>query len=300
MNTPISERGSADGVLARTGLLRSRPVILAVGALLVAGIWLADLKLDPNMRFYAVYLVPISLVAWHCGRLCAAVLSILAVGMWVFGDREVSELWNADSMAVVWNVTMRLVTFLAASLVVARLRRDFDLERELARTDQVTGAPNRHLFVEAAKAEMERARRYGRHFSVAYLDVDDFKLLNDRQGHDAGDAALRRTAEVIAANLRGLDRFARIGGDEFAILLPETAAEAAREVADRIRQKLLDAAGQAGWPVTFSIGVAGFRSPPNSVEELLRVADELMYTAKQAGKNRIESRVFGGELPHPR
>ncbi len=270
------------------GWLRSRPAVLAVGALTVAGLWCVDRSVTEQVRFYALYLLPIALVAWYCGRLCAVALALLAVGLWAFGDPELRRQFEY-AFTPFWNVAMRLGTFLAVALVTARLRSELERERDLARTDQVTGAPNRHRFVEAAEAELSRARRYQRTFAVAYVDVDDFKQLNDRQGHDAGDAALRRTAEVIAANLRGPDVYARIGGDEFAVLLPETGAEAAREVADRIRGKLLEAAGEAGWPITFSMGVAGFTKPPVNAEALLRVADELMYKAKQAGKNRIES-----------
>ncbi|HOX07967.1 MAG TPA: GGDEF domain-containing protein [Planctomycetota bacterium] len=294
MRDPVSVREVLGSSGSRTSVLDRPWVALAVGAALVVGIWLVDRRFDDSIRFYAVYLVPICLVAWTCGRTCAGLLAAAALGLWIFGDQEVGKLWILDSRVCAWNVGMRAVTFLAAGLVVAKLRAELERERELARTDQVTGAPNRHCFAEAAASELDRARRYGRPFSVAYLDIDDFKLLNDRQGHDAGDAALRRTAEAIASNLRGSDAYARIGGDEFAILLPEASLEAAREVADRIRQKLLEAAGQAGWPITFTLGVAAFRLPPNSVEEMLRLADELMYEAKKAGKNRIESRAFGG------
>jgi diguanylate cyclase (GGDEF)-like protein len=293
MKSSVSVREILDKPPGFPAALCSRPATLVVGLALVLGIWLVDRSVSEDYRLYALYLLPIGLVAWRCGRLWAVLLSLLAVGLWTFGDPEVGQMWDRSQGTTLWNVAMRLGTFLAASLVAAKLRADFDRERDLARTDQVTGAPNRHRFVEAAEAELERARRYGRSFAVAYVDVDDFKRLNDQQGHDAGDAALRRTAEVIAAHLRVPDVFARIGGDEFAILLPETGAEAVREVADRLRQKLLEAAGQAGWPITFSIGVAGFAAPPGSAEDMLRRADELMYEAKRSGKNRIACRVFG-------
>jgi diguanylate cyclase (GGDEF)-like protein len=121
--------------------------------------------------------------------------------------------------------------------------------------------------------------------------VDDFKQVNDHLGHSAGDRLLRTVADTIRENVRGIDVVARLGGDEFAILMPETDGAAAGVVVRRVRRRLLDAARAGGWPVTFSIGVVTFDTPPASCDEMLQAADDLMYAAKRHGKNAIRQRV---------
>ena len=123
------------------------------------------------------------------------------------------------------------------------------------------------------------------------MDVDDFKLVNDRHGHSAGDRLLRNVAEAIRKDVREFDLVSRIGGDEFVILMPETGEHAARAVVRRVRRRLLEVVRAKGWPVTFSIGVVTWDAPPASVDEMLREADDLMYSAKRGGKNAVRHKV---------
>jgi diguanylate cyclase (GGDEF)-like protein len=160
-------------------------------------------------------------------------------------------------------------------------------ERELARTDYLTGAVNGRSFAELAEAEINRARRNEHPFSVAFMDVDDFKLVNDREGHSAGDRLLQLVSDTIRHNVRNVDTVARLGGDEFAVLMPETGDDAAQVVIRRVRRELLDVVKRRGWPVTFSVGVVTWDIPPTSVDDVLRAADDLMYTAKRLGKNTV-------------
>ena len=136
-------------------------------------------------------------------------------------------------------------------------------------------------------ATMTRARRYAHPFSVAYLDLDDFKLVNDRLGHLAGDAVLRSVARALSGVMRASDVVARLGGDEFVVLLPEASAAPARLATEKLRGALADVVPAHGWRMTASIGVATFLVPPESVDELLGAVDGLMYRAKQGGKNGV-------------
>ena len=160
-------------------------------------------------------------------------------------------------------------------------------EKELSRSDPLTGLPNRRAFYEVALAEADRARRYRHPLSLAYLDVDNFKQVNDDYGHDAGDELLVRVAEVLRRNLRNNDTVARLGGDEFAMLLPETPASATDAVIGKLQAKLDYAAIDNDWPVNFSIGMITFTSPPTDVDEMLRAADQLMYSVKRDRKSRV-------------
>jgi diguanylate cyclase (GGDEF)-like protein len=132
---------------------------------------------------------------------------------------------------------------------------------------------------------------------MAFIDLDDFKAVNDRLGHHGGDEMLRSVAGAVRACTRISDLSARIGGDEFVILLPETGPDQARVALDRLRHVLAQALATTDQAVTASIGAVAFESPPESVEEMVRVADERMYAAKAAGKDRIQLDVVGAPEP---
>jgi diguanylate cyclase (GGDEF)-like protein len=154
----------------------------------------------------------------------------------------------------------------------------------------LTGALNRRAFLEAAERERLRAERRGEPLSVAYLDLDGFKEVNDRHGHQEGDRVLEDLADRVLQTIRGTDLFCRIGGDEFVLLLPDTGAREAAAVLQRARAAMAD----GGSPVTASVGIATFRIVPTGVAAMVEAADELMYRAKGRGKDRIVGAVLGG------
>lgn len=168
------------------------------------------------------------------------------------------------------------------------------LEAELvkqASTDSLTGIGNRRHFMVQAELEMSRSRRFGRSLSVMMLDVDHFKPINDQHGHAVGDAVLQVIVRRASESLRQSDQIARLGGEEFAALLPETSLPAALVVAERFREHLAErplvAAGKA-IPCTVSIGIAEMREGDATIDDLLRRADEALYRAKEKGRNRVE------------
>jgi diguanylate cyclase (GGDEF)-like protein/hemerythrin-like metal-binding protein/PAS domain S-box-containing protein len=169
-----------------------------------------------------------------------------------------------------------------------------ELEQELvrqARTDGLTGLANRRYFLEQAEQELVRARRYDKPLSVLMLDLDEFKVINDAHGHQVGDEVLRTVSAVCRQVLRGVDIVGRMGGEEFAILLPETDTAQAGEVAERLRQNIASAGialGQGGLlGVTASIGVATFAAGDVDVDKVLNLADKAMYEAKRKGRNQV-------------
>jgi diguanylate cyclase (GGDEF)-like protein len=154
--------------------------------------------------------------------------------------------------------------------------------------------------MERAAAEINRSRRAGRPLTLAYLDCDQFKEINDTLGHLAGDGVLRVVAKILASNVRNYDVVARMGGDEFAILLPDTAPESARAVTERIQRSLRSAMGLGQWPATFSIGAATFVRGPQSAEELVSAADQAMYAAKHEQRDSVRYVVFQGAAREPK
>jgi diguanylate cyclase (GGDEF)-like protein len=188
----------------------------------------------------------------------------------------------------VWNFGIRLIVFSFLALLLKELKLSLENARMLAATDPLTGVWNSREFYRIAEIELRRARRLQYPISIAYLDIDNFKQVNDQRGHTEGDKLLRCLAQNATNALRKTDTFARLGGDEFVILLPNTDAQQSKIVI----RKLKDIAKPTDtWrdmiPVTFSIGVATFKMPPNSLEELVKRADALMYKGKLKGKNRI-------------
>jgi two-component system cell cycle response regulator len=159
---------------------------------------------------------------------------------------------------------------------------------ELSNTDPLTSLRNRRAFDERLSEAFEHARRYERPLSLAIVDVDHFKAINDAHGHDSGDAVLRGVAKLIGSGSRQTDFVARVGGEEFAILLPETALFEALQFGEKLRSSIA-AQPILGHEVRVSIGIASF---PHSIvpgqAELFRAADQALYRAKMNGRNRVE------------
>lgn len=175
-----------------------------------------------------------------------------------------------------------------------RRRLQADLERQ-ARTDFLTGANNRRHFLELAEAEINRAARYGSALTVLMIDVDFFKDVNDNYGHAAGDLVLCRLTDICRAGLRETDPIGRLGGEEFAVLLPETDLDGGYDVAERLRTKIAaTSVAQPEGPAlhfTVSIGIATFKDQNASLDALLRAADDALYVAKRGGRNRVCTHV---------
>ncbi|HWG94443.1 MAG TPA: GGDEF domain-containing protein, partial [Mycobacteriales bacterium] len=183
------------------------------------------------------------------------------------------------------NAVMRAGVFLVVVALVTALRQDATREGALGRTDPLTGLANTRSFYELAEAARHAVARTGRPVTVAYLDLDDFKAVNDRLGHAAGDELLRRTAATVAGAVRATDTVARLGGDEFAVLMPGTGRDEAAAVLARVRAALDGVEGPAG-PLGSSIGAVTFATPPDGVDAMVAAADAAMYDAKRDGKGR--------------
>ncbi len=164
-----------------------------------------------------------------------------------------------------------------------------------ARIDWLTRIPNRRAFTELLVTEIARYERTGVPFSVAYIDLDDFKAINDRFGYERGDLLLRKIVETVKRSLRQTDAVARLGGDEFAILFPASSIDAALPVMQRVRAEL-DALNQEGGSVTFSIGLGTFGRPGLSADEVTALCDSLMHRVKREGKKALVYDQFVGAI----
>jgi diguanylate cyclase (GGDEF)-like protein len=273
--------------------------VTAFVAIVIVGV--GDYITGPQITFSVFYLVPVSVAAWLAGTAGAFAASLLAAVVWFSAELAASPP-GSNTFVYAWNFCAQLLFLLLVALLLAQLRRMLDRERELSRTDSLTGLPNIRAFREIAGAEIARAERYRQPLSLAFIDVDDFKRVNDSRGHDAGDRLLRLMAEVIRGSLRSSDHVARYGGDEFVVLLPVADQDAARAAVDKLHTVVNQAMIRENWPVTLSIGVVT-REPGGAsvtVEGMLDRADRLMYKVKSGGKNGAHLATYGPPSASPK
>ncbi|HVX04202.1 MAG TPA: diguanylate cyclase, partial [Rhodanobacteraceae bacterium] len=197
---------------------------------------------------------------------------------WIFGDAAAIAAGAFEALVLAFGLVRRS----------AVMRREHTHARRLADTDPLTGVFNRRAWARRLAELQERVRLRGESLSLLFLDLDRFKEINDRFGHDAGDRALQTVAAVLREELRDVDEIGRYGGEEFVVALPGVDARRAVQIAERIRgrlQQLASAAAEGGLP-TVSIGAASAHGEQD-VDTLIRRADQAMYVAKKSGRNRV-------------
>ncbi|MBX3728489.1 MAG: GGDEF domain-containing protein [Candidatus Sumerlaeia bacterium] len=250
-------------------------------------------------RVLPFYFVPLVLMSWRV----TLEQSLLAAGgctlLWL-AAHAFSQGYTIHEVVWAWNtlVVFASLAFVALTTGIVRLLAD-DL-RTMALHDGLTGIYNRRAFRSVLETEVARAHRHGHTLTLLYLDIDDFKRVNDQHGHEMGDEALRTMGRILLGRLRTSDSPARLGGDEFAILLPETDEASARKVAGVLTEALRAEQTRLGFPISCSLGAATFAPAPERAEEVLHHADELMYEVKRGGKGAISSRTFQpAKAPRP-
>lgn len=239
------------------------------------------------------YSLPVSLVAWFVSRRSGILFCFLSVAVRLIADESSTSFGSAHSMLHYWNDLIEFLFLLIMSLLFSALKMNLDNEKELASRDPLTGTLNRRSFFDLAEYEMNHSRRYDLPFTVAYIDLDNFKEINDRLGHKTGDELLITVVSTIRSNMRSTDILARFGGDEFVILLPETAGQAALTFLNKMHAHLNDAMKFNNWPVGFSIGAVTYLNAPPTADEAIHQADKLMYTVKHSGKDRLFHQEIG-------
>ncbi|MEO0375976.1 MAG: GGDEF domain-containing protein [Cyanobacteria bacterium P01_A01_bin.17] len=265
---------------------QSKATLWAIASFILLLLGSIDFYSGFELSFAIFYLIPVALLAWGVSRSSGFVLSIASAAIWLTANRLAGDQLSHPALPY-WNALTRLGFFWVVSALLAEVKRLLESERRLARMDPLTGALNRRAFDDIAALEILRVKRYRRPLSLLYIDLDNFKIVNDQMGHAVGDTLLSTVVTSLTANLRETDRLARLGGDEFAVLLPETDRASAQRLVPRLQEALLEQMAQHQWPVTFSIGALICQQPPHSIAELLQASDQLMYTVKKSGKNAI-------------
>jgi len=272
---------------------QSKLVLGIFGILLAVLLGVIDYLTGYEINISLFYLIPISLVAWYAGQETGLVVAGVSAITWFLAD-IFSGVAYSNSWIYLWNTLIRLGFYIIITFLLVALRKAFKVNENLARTDFITGAVSIRFFYELAQRELNRSKRYNHPFTFAYIDLDNFKEINERFGHTAGDRVLRSIAESVQNKIRSIDTFARLGGDEFALLMPETGEVEAQSVISRVRRSLLEEMKKDSWGITFSIGVVTFVKIPKTVDDMVKMADDVMYPIKLGGKNGVSYTIYEG------
>ncbi|HEX7030793.1 MAG TPA: diguanylate cyclase [Gammaproteobacteria bacterium] len=258
-------------------------LLTGIGVLAVAVI---DYVTGTELRVFPLYFLPLLIAAWYLPRGPALVVALLVTAAWAFVHYLAGFRYT---QAYIWafNTGMQAIVFLLITLLFARVRDSLHFERELSRTDALTGLPNSRSFFERAGSVLAVCHRDNQPATLAYIDLDNFKNANDMLGHQTGDALLRKVADVLNETLRSSDIAARLGGDEFAVLLPETGEETAAIALEKVRSRLAGDEGFIAGDVTASIGAVACRTAPKDINAMIKAADRIMYRAKASANHVI-------------
>ncbi len=244
-------------------------------------------------------LIPIALTTWYGSFRNSVIMCLLSTFTWYLVDIGSSAHSYNNPLAPYWNSIIRMGLFLITVQLLIQLKASLNTEKELSRTDELTGAMNGRGFTEVAEKIFELGARHIRPTSIAYIDLDNFKKVNDGFGHFEGDKVLQMVGDILLRSVRKSDVVGRLGGDEFSVILPETNEIGARSTFSKLKNDLSNAMKENNWPIGFSIGVVSYDMPPARLDEAIKTADELMYQVKRHGKNDILFKHYLTEKKSP-
>lgn len=277
---------------------RSRAIVGGLALSIVVSLigWL-DIVTGPKFGLSLFYVAPVALAGWRLGTTASVLIAVQAAAWWFWVD--FSQNTASDSIASAWNGFTRLVIYLSVGIGVSRIRADrtrlqllLEKERSFSRIDPLTGLENGRAFREHVVRDIARASRESTSLALLYVDIDNFKWVNDTHGHAAGDALLADIATVIRQSLRVGDHAARLGGDEFALLLWGADPDSGQVVANRLIAGIRELGEKfPDSQVGASVGVSTPASDATTMETLLHDADQAMYQVKRAGKGTVRLSV---------
>lgn len=279
---------AADRALSNMGRWR----LYALITIVVGGLSVVDYLTGFKLSFAIFYLVPTALATWYgsrrAGRTTAFLSFMLSVTAGLINTRSSPE----EQLIVLWNGVTPLALYLVIVFLLSKLKTRLELEQRLARTDHLTGCMNAHAFMPMLQYHFDLAARDHQPITLAYIDLDDFKSVNDTSGHDEGDRVLKLVSRIWLESCRRTDLVARLGGDEFCILFPNTDQRGAARIISKARDTLAAAFASARVAVTCSIGVVTFPAAVLDTKQAIKAADMLMYRAKTQGKDSTVFSIF--------
>ncbi len=268
---------------SRQILLRSLVLAVIFGVI--------DYKTGFEISFSFFYLIPIAVATVYSGIRNGMIVTLVSVFTWAASNRLAGEQFSSEWVRY-WNTGIRFVTFSLIAYMLDQLNISVQHENLLARTDFLTGVNNSREFHRVMELELARARSFNKPVSLAYFDLDNFKQVNDRLGHSAGDELLRNVAQAVTSVIRKGDLLARVGGDEFVLFFSGADDKAIRGIVEKIRGAILAQTKAGTLGVTISVGVVTYHVPPATVDEMIQAADAVMYEVKAGAKDAALLRVM--------
>ena len=267
-------------------IIRYRKPFAWLGALTsLFVVFLADYRAGSVVSMVGYYLIPIGLAAWFLGKVPAYTLAGVSAVCRYYVTWYAPPIEKTPLLGLIGAVSILIVVFATCYLILRQKTATLTLTRN-SQEDFLTGAKVGQAFREQSANELLRSERHGHPVSLVYFDIDGFKAINDDCGHQAGDNLLKHLGRTVGSTLRKYDIFGRMGGDEFAILLPETDQEEAKAIVKRIQQDVETTVSRLALPISLSIGVVTTSGGSDaSIDELLNCADKLMYSVKKTTKN---------------
>jgi diguanylate cyclase (GGDEF)-like protein len=263
--------------------------VISIGVVLILGFVDYHTGVELSISFF--YLIPVTMVAWAIGRIAGLRISVLSSATWLASNLLSGQEFSNPAIGV-WNTLIRFGFYAIVTILLSELHHALEEERLLANTDPLTGALNRRSFNEVAEKKMISSEIHNHPYTMVYIDLDNFKTVNDTLGHAIGDLVLKTVVDTIHTQIRNTDLLARLGGDEFAVFLTEIDQKHAKPIVERIQISLLDKMKANDWDITFSIGVLTVLTMPESADKLVSLTDALMYEVKGREKNAIQYSTY--------
>lgn len=269
---------------------QNKIVMFAASIILTAAVGFLDWGTGYKMHITIFYIIPICLASWYIGMFSGLFISLLCSITML----EASLLAGSgySTFIIVWNLIIDFMTFSVISVALWKLKNTLEMSNMQAKTDFLTNILNIRAFYEEGSLAITKCMKKNLPLAMVFIDCDNFKRVNDEEGHEVGDQVLKVVAHTIQMNLKKVDKVSRFGGDEFLIMVIGSTDDNIQNTVSRVNEKLMTAMEERNWPVTFSVGVAIFNTPPSSIYEAVKVADNLMYQVKSEGKNGIRYRII--------
>jgi diguanylate cyclase (GGDEF)-like protein len=245
--------------------------------------------------FEPFFIFPVIFASWYGSSRAGIFLAVIS-SLTLVADRRWISGASLDLAPMIYDGVSHLFVFTIVAIIITNFRKVHRHEVIAADTDNLTGLLNPRGFYAKFDSELQRSARYKRIFSLAYIDIDNFKKINDTFGHSSGDNLLVEVANSLKSSMRATDVIARLGGDEFVCLLPETNEEDAKVAFAQATDTLEKCMDKHNWAVSFSIGIVTFGKLPNDIKAALKVADELMYSVKNNKKDSVAYRTWRGNI----
>ena len=242
---------------------------------------------EAEYTFSSMSIIPLVLIAWTGGCRDGYIFSLLLASMWTAADLVIDRHFSASWIPFA-NGSSKLITYCFISYLINHIKTLLAHEQQLATHDELTMLLNRRAFFEEGHNEFERSKRYNNSIGVAFIDLDNFKKINDLYGHKIGDLVLKLVSDALVNILRSTDYVARLGGDEFALLLPEIDLDSANDTGVKIKTAI-DLALKDYPPVSASVGVSWTKVTAGSFTEMVAAADAQMYEHKRIAKNNVST-----------